>query len=136
MSRFVAEAERRLPPLHVVVARNADDLAHPLRVPDERARALELARPRALRQVARDGDDVEAPVLDQRLHRLVLLGNGGVAEVQVGTVEDRRRHSLAMIASVNWSVVAVPPRSRVTRLPLADRVLERLPDALRRAARR
>src|SRR6476469_4071979 len=40
-----------------------------------------------------------------------------MAEVEVGTVEDRRRHSLAMIASVNWSVVAVPPRSRVTVFP-------------------
>ena len=40
-----------------------------------------------------------------------------MAEVEVGTVEDRRRHSLAMIASVNWSVVAVPPRSRVTIFP-------------------
>ena len=63
-------------------------LLDPLGVPDERARALELAGPRALRQVARDGDDVVAPLLDQRLHRLVLLGNGGVAEVQIGAVED------------------------------------------------
>ena len=40
-------------------------------------------------EVAGDGDDVELAVLNQRLDRLVLLRDGGVAEVQVGAVEDR-----------------------------------------------
>src|SRR6185295_7696337 len=91
-------------------------------------RALELAGAGALRDVTRDRDDVVAPILDQRLHRLVLLGDGGMSEMQIGAVEDRRRHSLAMIASVNWSVVAVPPRSRVTVFPsrIVSSIAERM----------
>ena len=58
-ARLVAEAERRLPPLDVVVAGNDDDLADLSRVANERGGALELAGPRALREVARDRDDVE-----------------------------------------------------------------------------
>ena len=66
------------------------------------ARALELAGPRALRQVAGDCHDVVAILVNQRFHRLILLRHGGRAEVKVGAVEDGNSfHSRAMMASVN-----------------------------------
>src|SRR5262245_11963663 len=97
-SAIVAETERRKPPGHVVIAGDHDYPAGTLRVPDEGTRALELARPGALRQVAGDGDDPVAPLLDERLDRFVLFRNGRMPEMQVGTVKEvDRRHRRAMI---------------------------------------
>src|SRR3982751_5985842 len=84
---WVPEAERGLPPRDVMIAGNDDDLAEALRMLEEYARALELARPRALREVAGDGDDVEPALGDDRLDCLVLLRNGGMAEVEIRAVE-------------------------------------------------
>src|SRR5215831_201805 len=114
----VAQAERREPPRHVVIPGNDDRSAHALRLSNELAGALELSGPRALRHVARDRDDVVVPLLDEAFDCLVLLRHRRMAEVQVGAVEDgQRAHSLAITASVNWSVDALPPRSRVTVIP-------------------
>src|SRR5688500_16005565 len=101
-----------------MVAGHDDGLAVLLGVPEHHARPLELARPRALRQVAGHDDDVEVALLDQRLDRLVLLGNRGVPEMHVGDVEEAHcGYSRAITASANCSVLAVPPRSRVTFAP-------------------
>jgi hypothetical protein len=73
-----------------------------LGLPDELARALKFAGPSALRDVARNRDDVVLPILDQCLDRLVLRRDRGVPEVEIGTVkEGRDGHSFAMMASVN-----------------------------------
>src|SRR5262249_35281866 len=88
------------------------------------ARTLEFSGARPLRHVSRHCHHVVLPVLDQRLDGLVLLGHGGMPEVQIRTMKQRGdssvgggRHSFAMMASVSSSVVADPPRSRVTVLP-------------------
>src|SRR5690348_3975274 len=86
----IPEAERRLPPRNVVIAGYDDDLAVPLRVLDEHTRALKLTRPRTLREVSRDRDDVIVPLGDDRLDRLVLLGHGWMAEVQIRAMEEGR----------------------------------------------
>src|SRR6185437_15922958 len=113
-----AEPKRRKPPRDVVIAGHDDRLAHQLRLADELACALELAGARPLRDVARDRHDVVLASLDQRFDRLVLLGHRRVPEVEIGAVKQRRDgHSRAMTASVNWSVVALPPRSPVSVWP-------------------
>jgi len=85
-------AERAQEPLpdaierHVVVARNDDR-----RCPDageEIARLLELRLLRALRQVARDDDDIGPDRFDTREQRLDQSGIDA-AEVQVGEMDDR-----------------------------------------------
>ncbi len=106
--------ERRHPPAHIVVARHDDDLAHAARIANEGASALHFTGEGALRDIAGDGDDIELRRLDDRLDCLDLLGNGGLAEMQIGNVQNPRHPSLAMTASVNSAVVALPPRSRVS----------------------
>jgi hypothetical protein len=74
-----------------VIAGHDDDFAVPLCVLNEDARPLKLTRPRALRQIAGDGDDVIIARGDDRFDRLVLLGDGGVPEVQIGAMKNARR---------------------------------------------
>src|SRR5215831_10378868 len=118
----IADAERRKPPRNVVVARHDDRAADALRLSQKRPRALELTGARALRHVARHGHHIVLALVDQRLDRFVLLGHCRMPEVQVRAMKEGRdqsvfSHSFAMMASVNSSVDAVPPRSRVTVLP-------------------
>jgi nicotinamidase-related amidase len=111
----VADAERRVPPGDVVITRDAHDFrAGNGSAPHEGPRPLEFTRPRPLRDVSRNGDDVRLLFVDERLDRLVLLGHRRMSEVQIGTVKERRdararlaqRHSAAITASVNSSVLA------------------------------
>src|SRR6266571_4019498 len=93
-------------------------MADTLRLLNEGPRPLELAGARALRHVAGDGHHIEFPLLDQRFDRLVLLGHCGMPEVEIRAMKQAGdRHSLAMMASVNSSVDACPPRSRVSVVP-------------------
>ena len=85
----VPDAERRVPPLYVVVAGHDDRLADALRIADERLRPLELTRPPALRQVPRDRDDVETAFLDDRLDRFDLVGHRRPAEMEIRDVKHR-----------------------------------------------
>ena len=106
-----------------------------LGVLDERARALELAgraraatgRPRSRRRRS-VRSWISASIASY------CSGTAGCPKCRSEQWKTRRtaRHSLAMIG-VGELVRAsrVPPRSRVTRLPLADRRLERVADALR-----
>src|SRR5439155_23487193 len=98
----VAHPERRQPPRDIVIPGNDDHPADIRRVFEERASTLELARARALAQVARNSNDVDLLFDNQAFNRFVLLRHSWMAEVQIGTVnEPDIRHSVAMIASVN-----------------------------------
>src|SRR5690606_13028376 len=88
---LVSQPEGRAPPGDVVVAGDADHLAHPLRVADEGTRAQELASARPLRHVTTDGDHIEALALDDLLNRVDLLRDGRLPEVEIGDVEDAHR---------------------------------------------
>src|SRR5207248_759113 len=87
----VAEAERRFPPGDIMIAWHDDDLTVPLCVLEKNTRALKLTRARPLREVPRDRDDVVMPVGDDRLDALILLGHGGMPEVQIRAMKQGRR---------------------------------------------
>ena len=114
------------------------------RVADEGARALELARrARAARRRPRwRRRRTGAPGSAPRSPRYC-SGTAGVPEVQIGDVKSeiasRSRGGRSRQQLRDDGVgelrrcVAVPPRSRVTRLPFADRRLERVADRAARA---
>jgi hypothetical protein len=62
-----------------------------LGVLEEDAGALEFTRARALREISGYGDDVVVTFGDDRLDGLILRGDGRMAEVQIRTMEERRR---------------------------------------------
>ena len=91
---LVAEAQWRLPPGDIVIARYGYHPAHLPGVADEHCGALEFSRPRALTEIAGDDDDVELPLVDYLLDRLDLLGNCWPAEVQIRDVKNRHARRL------------------------------------------
>src|SRR6202041_253259 len=122
--------EWREPPGDIVVSGNHDHRRRgapgrkrPRDVPEKHRRPLKLARPRPLREITGDGDDVEVLVLGHRVDRIGLLRHRRPPEMHVGQVENPHHvpglaRSSAMTASVNSPVLAAPPRSRVTHTPL------------------
>src|SRR5256714_15018797 len=73
---LMTEAEWRFPPGDVMVARNGDDAAHFLCVPDERCCALKFPGASALGEITGYDNDVELPFVDDLLDCLDLLGHG------------------------------------------------------------
>ena len=89
--RVVPEAERRHPPTTSWLPGTTDHLAHAIpRVANEGRRALELSGAGRAGRLTRDGDDVEATLLDVCLDRVDHRRDGRPPEVQVGDVKDRQ----------------------------------------------